>query len=160
MQADTNVITAMEQARTLVRSHERFIPCLPPRSTHQSGSTILKGKDGRYFVGKNKKGKQVANELYIIAMQGRPSEPFTGALSLTIAFCFPYRKAETKLNKGKQHLPHTSRPDCDNLAKALIDAMQKANWFKDDAIVNELRVTKCYSQRQGLFLYLREFQYQ
>jgi Holliday junction resolvase RusA-like endonuclease len=44
-------------------------------------------------------------------------------------------------------IPHSSKPDADNVAKAVLDAMVKAGVLRDDALVNELTVRKWYAAR-------------
>lgn len=43
---------------------------------------------------------------------------------------------------GDLYLPHTERPDVDNLVKAILDAMTRAGVWKDDAQVWLLTVSK------------------
>lgn len=41
--------------------------------------------------------------------------------------------------------PHTLRPDADNIAKAVLDAL----WPKNDSAVYDLRIVKLWDDRQG-----------
>ena len=127
-----------------------FIPCVLPKSTHQSGNTILKTKEGRYFVGKNQKGKTTAKYLKAILSVFKPTFPITGAIRVEIQYFMPYLKSATKAQKEIDPLPNPKRPDCDNLAKGVLDAMQASGYFKDDAQVYSLQITKAYSHRAGL----------
>lgn len=43
-----------------------------------------------------------------------------------------------------------ARPDVDNLAKALLDALADDGWFADDALVVELSVRKVYHRKDGV----------
>lgn len=138
------------------RTHHAFIECMPPRTTHQSGNTILKTKDGRYFVGKNAKGKKVASELVFLFAVHKPSVPFTKPVQALIRWVYPWRGMDTRKNKEMGVLPCTTRPDCDNLAKGACDAMQKAGWFKDDAIIYDLRVQKLFGDVAGIEITMAE----
>lgn len=138
------------------RIHERFVPCIPPRSTHQSANTILKNGKGRYFVGKSTKGKGIANEMYARMLSVRPTSPFLGCLTLHLHILFPFNKTELKRNREKEIIPHTKRPDVDNLTKGIIDAMGQAKYFTDDAQIAHLSVHKYYSSTTGYFIQLIE----
>lgn len=127
-----------------------FIPCELPRSTHQSGNTILKTKEGRYFVGKNQKGKATAKYLRAILSVFKPTFPIAGAIRVEIEYYMPYLKSATKAQKQIDPLPNPKRPDCDNLAKGVLDAMQAAGYFYDDAQVYSLQITKAFSHKPGL----------
>ena len=66
------------------------------------------------------------------AMGGRP--PFVGALSVSIRFRMPIPQSASKKAKAAMALgetPHTSSPDLDNLAKAVLDGMAEDADLKD-----------------------------
>jgi Holliday junction resolvase RusA-like endonuclease len=57
--------------------------------------------------------------------------------------------------KADRHgLPHTFRPDADNLAKLALDAVMDAGLLKDDAAVSTLVVTKTWAGKGGLVMTL------
>lgn len=45
-------------------------------------------------------------------------------------------------------IPHTKRPDVDNLAKAINDVLQATNIIKDDSLIYMLSCTKYYAARE------------
>lgn len=51
--------------------------------------------------------------------------------------------AAGELRKGKP-LFHTSRPDVDNLSKAILDALTEAGVWHDDSQVTKLEIEKVY----------------
>lgn len=56
--------------------------------------------------------------------------------------------------------PHTAKPDADNLAKAVLDAMTRAGAWKDDSQVSSLRVMKYYGtagERTGVMITIHEW---
>ena len=134
---------------------EFFIECIPPKTTHQSSTQILKTKGGRYFVGKTSKGKAIQSELIHLFSFFAPPEPYTKPISLSIRWHFPWRKSEPKKNKVLGAYPVTTRPDLDNLAKGAIDAMQGAGFF-EDSIIYDLHITKLWSDKAGIEVKLRE----
>ena len=78
------------------------------------------------------------NAVYLSARANRPLLPITGPLFVRINFYFP--------GKGGEELPtwKTTRPDSDNLEKAVWDAMQAALWFLDDAQIVSSRTMKLF----------------
>lgn len=132
-----------------------FIPCILPKTTHQAGNTILKTKDGRYFVGKSKKGKGMSQTLQALLRIHKPPQAYTQPLSVEIAYYFPYNKTATKAHKAIDPLPKATRADCDNLAKGVLDAMQAIGFMNDDAQVYSLKITKAYSKEHGLGIIIK-----
>jgi len=75
-------------------------------------------------------------------MAGR--KPFDGAVEVHLRFVFapPSSWSERKkLAAIAGDIPHTSKPDCDNLAKAWLDAMNRVV-FADDARVTRVTAEK------------------
>lgn len=69
----------------------------------------------------------------------RPAAPIEGAVAVKIVFEF---STKTKKNRGKWK---TTRPDCDNLVKMLLDCMTFTMFWKDDAQVAHLEIDKRWS---------------
>lgn len=132
-----------------MRIKEFFIDCVPPRTTHQSGSQIMVGKYGKRFVGQNARGRATKQELQSLVLPHKPIAPYTDALRIEITYRFPMRKSEKAALKRLPAIPCTKRPDADNLAKGLLDVMQGL-FFLDDAQVYNLSITKLYAQRTGI----------
>lgn len=122
------------------------INCIPPKHTAQASNKILKTKDGRFFVGKmsSSTAKQTQNELMWLLMPYRPQTPFACPLKLSVKWLYPFRKAEPKKNRIEE-LPCTTRPDCDNLCKLLLDIMTRLGFWVDDSLIYDLHFIKCYS---------------
>jgi len=136
--------------------YEFFIKCDPPKTTYQAGQQILRTKSGRWFIGKSAKGKHTANWLRSLVLPYRPKAPLDGILELDIVWIFPYRKSESKKNKEQQTMPCITKPDCDNIAKGLLDAMQQAKFFVDDSRIYDLRIRKIYSNETGIKIKLKQ----
>ena len=64
------------------------------------------------------------------------------ATTVTIDAIFKRPKAMCWKRRPTPRVPHTKRPDADNIAKATLDAMQKAGIIRDDSIVHDLTVRK------------------
>lgn len=74
----------------------------------------------------------------------KPLRPFVGPIRLSVAVFMPRPKRLLKRNCYPGTIPHIGKPDADNLAKAIMDAMTVAGWWGDDAQVYSLEVEKFY----------------
>jgi len=70
------------------------------------------------------------------------------AVAVVMRFDMPTPKAD------RHGLPHTFRPDADNLAKLALDAVMDAGLLEDDAAVSTLVVTKTWAGKGGLTMTL------
>ena len=71
--------------------------------------------------------------------------PLEGPLALVLCFYMPRPKS---LPRRVTH--HTKRPDVDNLAKAVQDAIGDGCVYRDDAQIVSLLVTKEYDEKPGV----------
>ena len=114
--------------------HQRkfLVPIEPIRTTHQADLRILRTKDGRQFIGKMDKSaiKQWMKAFQTAIAPHKPDLPFEGPLELSIYFGFPLIKSD----KG-QTAPMTTKPDFDNLAKAVCDSLTATRFWHDDSQV-------------------------
>ena len=99
-------------------------------------------KSGFTFDPKSKEKQDARKMLFSQWRDGPTRNP----VSLDISFEMPIPRS---LSKKKQEAligqPHISKPDCDNLAKFVLDAMNKII-YEDDSHVFELHVKKIYSE--------------
>lgn len=81
----------------------------------------------------------------------RPEQPFTGAVCLTVHFCYP---------AGKDHEDgewKTTKPDTDNAVKLLKDCMTLAGYWMDDSQVALEFLWKYYTEKpQGIYIEVLE----
>jgi Holliday junction resolvase RusA-like endonuclease len=66
-----------------------------------------------------------------------------------------YSKASREIIDRGGSLPHTVKPDADNVLKAVMDAMNGIV-FEDDKLACDVRITKRYSRKPGLTVYVSE----
>ena len=135
-----------------------FVPCIPPKSTHQASLRILKHGD-KQFIGKmtTSKGKAVEHMLSAGFSPYVPAEPMQGPLYLKILYRFPWRKGQSKRSRaGRTFMWCDTRPDADNLEKLLMDVLSALNYFKDDAQVADLQIQKQWGEEPGIGIELRE----
>lgn len=69
---------------------------------------------------------------------GRPPEPFSGPIAVCI---MTYRQLPKSTPKSVLSEPDTHKPDIDNVAKIVLDALNDVAW-EDDAQVVRLTVSK------------------
>ena len=82
--------------------------------------------------------------------QHRPTEPLNGSVSVRVKFLMPRPKRLMRKKDDDGPIWATGKPDVDNLAKAVLDAMTLDGWWGDDAQVVDLRVSKCYHAKAGV----------
>ena len=93
------------------------------------------------------------SEVAIAARPHIPAVPLTGALTLVLVFWIARPKSHFRTGKHATQLRedapsrHTSKPDADNMAKALMDAMTTLGFWQDDAQIARLEVSKFYVSR-------------
>lgn len=87
---------------------------------------------------------------------GKPYEPLRGGIYLQARWCFPYRKSERKsVTKTGLEIPHTSRPDLDNLEKSLLDVLTRLRFWEDDAQVFTKSTAKVWGPSSYLALAIK-----
>lgn len=80
------------------------------------------------------------------------------AICVSIVFGMPIPKSTPKSRKqamAQGIIRHTKRPDIDNLAKAVLDALNGVAWDDDSQIV-KLTASKEYSVEPYVYLYIHE----
>lgn len=89
----------------------------------------------------------------------RPATILTGPVQVCMVFTLPRPKAHFLKSGLRPTAPsyHTGKPDSDNLAKAVLDALgDTAQWWKDDAQVARLSVLKNYGDEAGCRIVISE----
>lgn len=81
--------------------------------------------------------------VYCAALQRRAQRVMQGPLKMSITLVLPYPKSLSA--KKRRETKHVSvRPDLDNYAKAILDALNNASVWNDDAQVSDLSIKKIY----------------
>ena len=86
--------------------------------------------------------------------------PFTGPVSVRIVFLMPIPKSVTKARKAAMEAQTErpiTKPDADNLAKAVMDAINGIA-YKDDNQVVDLSVSKYYGTAPKIMIRVREWE--
>lgn len=125
------------------------IPKLRPRFS------IVRGRVHTHTPYKTKEFENRVADYYVLQSKGYKFEQGT-PLSVSLYFGMPVPKSFTK-KKCNQivagELWHTVKPDCDNLTKSILDALNEVAWH-DDAQIVSLKVQKGYSI-DGAFISLQ-----
>lgn len=79
-------------------------------------------------------------------IDARPPAPVEGPLLMALEFYLP-----RPLSLPKKELHHVKRPDLDNLAKAIKDAL-RGTIYRDDSQITDLIVSKRYSPGTGVLI--------
>lgn len=80
-------------------------------------------------------------------------------LAINLVFGMPIPKSTPKSRKDAMVegiLKHTKRPDVDNMAKAVLDALNGIAW-EDDSQIVRLSITKEYTREPYVYLYMHEY---
>lgn len=79
--------------------------------------------------------------VQMVAAEAFSDSPLEGPLDVSLVFVMPRRNGLIWKTKPMPRLPHTKKPDCDNLVKSVFDALNQIVW-KDDSQVIRLQVEK------------------
>lgn len=118
--------------------------CVPTAQQRPRHMRTKFGKDLTY-----KSHGQRANELTLetLLAQHVPQEPLAGGIELRFRAIMPIPVSESKRRKEamlRGEIGHTVKPDLDNLAKQLKDAMSRMLFWHDDRQVVRLVCEKVY----------------
>ena len=83
---------------------------------------------------------------------------FECAINVELVFTMPIPKTTSKKRKKEMidnTIKHTKRPDCDNLAKLVLDAMNGIV-YTDDSLIVKLTVSKFYGETPSIILIINE----
>lgn len=89
------------------------------------------------------------SSIAIAAQHQIPKAPLDCPVKVKMQFFFkrPQRLLSARAADG--HIVHTAKPDCDNLEKAVLDALTQIGFFRDDSLVCDLHTEKFYSRKNG-----------
>lgn len=123
-----------------------FMPMIPPTTTFQAKNLTV--KNGKAVIYDSPELRAIKAKLKGHLVNSVPEEPFTGPLRVLVKWCY------TATEKHPAGTWKTSKPDTDNLQKALLDSMTKLGFWKDDAQVCSQIVEKFWSDVPGIFVYI------
>lgn len=123
----------------------------PPRVTHQSKKIV---RIGNHCKLANTTQLNEAVRQYKAALKPHaPESPLDGPIHVRFAFAFPY-PSRTPKKQRETTLYKPTRPDWDNMAKTLQDAMTAVGFWYDDAQICSALVEKFYCDEPGIRIYV------
>jgi Holliday junction resolvase RusA-like endonuclease len=104
--------------------------------------------------------EQTRNKLTVAtigsnAMQGQP--PLEGPLYVNIVATWPWPKSMSLKKRAAHHGYYTARPDADNIAKLLGDALNNIVW-RDDSQIIFLNVSKVYGDVPHTYVHVERME--
>ena len=128
-----------------------FVNIEPTRSTHQSSLRVLRGRGGKFFVGKmsTSSHKKWVTEFEKTISAAKPDFPFDSETKVYLGFYFSHLKSCPKKLLDKTVFKITS-PDLDNLEKSVLDSLVRTGFLVDDSIVCSKVSEKFHSDRAGI----------
>lgn len=124
-----------------------FIPMIPPTVTHQDKKirAFMRGGKPCAVLHDSERLKTVKQKFHAYLAPHRPPQPLTGPVRLVVKWIFPadgHGSGEWK----------TTKPDTDNMQKALKDTMTRLHYWQDDAQVASEIVEKFWGNPCGIFV--------
>lgn len=130
------------------RRRIRFTLPVCPQALQTSGKRmVIVGGRPRFF--KNRKAQVYLDAIGGLAGQYRPASPFRGPISLDLFFVLPRPKSLMTKTAPDGLIPHTKRPDLDNLVKGTQDGLSLAGFWADDSQIFAGNPAKFYSEKGG-----------
>jgi Holliday junction resolvase RusA-like endonuclease len=129
------------------------LSCVPPTASHHRKRIVRIGGFARLAD----KPELVAAKqtLDALLLPFQPAQPVAGPVAVTLAFTWPWRASEPRKRRALGRVPHTSRPDIDNLSKTFIDRLVALRFLDDDNAVVDLHVTKWWGDEPGITGWIR-----
>lgn len=127
-----------------------FMPMIPPTVTFQDKELAV--VKGRPIIHDSAQLHAVKAKLRGHLAKHAPVEPIQGPIRIMVKWCYPVT------GKHKAGEWKTTKPDTDNLQKALLDCMTKLRFWKDDAQVCSQIVEKFWSDVPGIFVFINQLE--
>lgn len=128
-----------------------FLPMKPPTVTHHDKQlhAFMRGGKPCAVLHDTPELKAVHAKLHAALAPYAPPTPMSGAVRLLVKWLFP---AEGRTNGSWK----TSKPDTDNLNKALKDEMTRLHFWHDDAQVCSEIIEKFWADIPGVYIEVME----
>lgn len=130
---------------------------VPGRITGKGRPRVNTSTAIAYTPARTKEYEELIKQYFIIKY--RAIKPLEGRLSVIIKAHFSIPKNTSKL-KTEDMLNNTispvKKPDIDNIAKIVLDALNKIA-FKDDNQITKLNVEKIYSEEEKISIKIEEY---
>lgn len=134
------------------RTKEFFIHMDLPTVTFQDKKLTVNKKTGKPIIYDSYDLKKLKANFRCSLIDHLPDEKFKGPVMVVTKWCYGikgnHKDGEWKITK----------PDVDNLNKALLDAMTGVGFWKDDSRVTRLISEKFWAKVPGVYVYVSELE--
>lgn len=110
-----------------------------------------------YTPTKTKEYEELVKQYFMIKCRG--ANPLEGRIAITIKAYFGIQKSTKKSQIEemlKGDISPTKKPDIDNIAKIILDSLNKLA-FKDDNQITKLSIEKIYSEEERVYVKVEEY---
>ena len=110
-----------------------------------------------YTPTKTKEYEELVKQYFIIKYRG--INPLEGRIAITIKayFTIPKNTKKSQIEEMlKSNISPTKKPDIDNIAKIILDSLNKLA-FKDDNQITKLNIEKIYSEEERVYVRIEEY---
>ena len=120
----------------MIRLH---LACHPPKTTAQMKRVAVINGRPRFFH--SARQQREAHTWAVLLRPHRPRVPMAGPVALSLVLVYPHLRSTPKRDRERWR-PKVSKPDCDNVAKHLIDTLVHMRFIADDQQIAVLQVSK------------------
>lgn len=140
---------------TEIRFTVPAIPVAQPR--HRIG--MVNGKARAFGAKKSHPVHAFKATVRVAAQNAYDGPPLSGPLRCDIVFVLPRTKGQLWKTKPMPRLPHAKKPDADNLAKSVYDALTGLLWIDDAQIClsSLTKVIACGDEQPHVVITLSTF---
>lgn len=134
------------------------IICNPPKGTAQQKGVFVRDGRAHFFTKGNVLKMQRDWADILRPFRERLSQPLEGAIDIHIVIVYPHNKSSPKRLLNAL-IPHTTRPDADNIEKGLFDAMTTMAFWRDDSQIfsHQTEKYKGFPAVVGVYITIREY---
>ena len=126
-----------------------------PKTTHHAKKIVKMGGFSRMA---DKPELTAARETWIAILRPhKPVQPFDGPLTCTIELTWTWLAGDSNKVRALGRIPHTSKPDLDNMEKTIIDAMVTCGYLTMDSRIVENISRKFRGDKPGVYIKLEEY---
>ena len=127
------------------------------------GKPVGKGRPrfrnaGKFVQTYTPEATAVFENIVRLSFQQAGGKKLDGELQMIVCAYFPIPMSTTKKRRAEMlgsKVPYTHKPDADNIAKAVCDALNGIA-YDDDSQIVELCAQKAYSESPRTWVYIRE----
>ena len=124
------------------------LSCIPPKTSHHAKRIVRIGQFSR--LADKPELVSAKQMLDALLLPHQPPAPIPGPVVLEVVNPRPWLASHSKRARAAGRLPHTSKPDLDNVTKSLTDRLKALRFIEDDQAVVELRARKWWSSTPGI----------